>query len=314
MERRKQLMPKLREARSNGKIAYLVYDKDLDQVYNLYNRVLPSCKYYDDLQFNVSIKNNTNGLSIIHFNASSLNANFHSIMHTLLTLNITFDIIAITETWTESNVTTEYDLPHYQVFCKARHYKKGGSVALYVNDRIDCTLIESKSVVVENMFECVTVELNMRKMKNVIVSCMYRTPGANVGAFCESLDNILSDIKSKKTMYICGDFNIDILKHNTHNYTRTFLDYMYSFGLYPLITKPNRITDITATLIDNILTNELQFQVNSGLLITDISDHLPVFGICGNQFVCRCATSSQYRRIINTSTTDKLIAELNQRT
>ena len=221
------------------------YDKDLDPVNNLYNRVLPSCKYYDDLQFNVSTKNNSNGLSIIHFNARSLNANFHSIIHTLQTLNITFDIIAISETWTESNVTTEYDLPHYQVFHKARHYKKGGGVALYVNDRIDCTLIESKLVVVENMFECVTVELNRRKMKNVIVSCMYTTPGANVGAFCESVDNILSDIKSKKTMYICGDFNIDILKHNTHNYTRTFLDYMYSFGLYPLITKPSRITDIT---------------------------------------------------------------------
>ena len=127
------------------------------------------------------------------------------------------------------------------------------------------------------MFECVTVELNMRKMKNVIVSCIYRTPGANVRAFCEALDNILSNIKSKKTMYICGDFNIDILKHNTHNYTRTFLDYMYSFGLHPLITKPSRITDITATLIGNIFTNELQFQVNSGLLITDISDHLPDF-------------------------------------
>ncbi|KAK2181419.1 hypothetical protein NP493_399g00014 [Ridgeia piscesae] len=114
-------------------------------------------------------------------------------------------------------------------------------------------------------------------------------------------------------MYICGDFNIDILKHNTHNYTRTFLDYTYSFGLYPLITKPSRITDITSTLINNIFTNELQFQVNSSLLITDISDHLPVFAICGNQFVCRCATPSQYR-IINTSTTDKLTAELNQRT
>ena len=27
MQRRKELMPKLREARSNGKIAYLVYDR-----------------------------------------------------------------------------------------------------------------------------------------------------------------------------------------------------------------------------------------------------------------------------------------------
>ena len=115
-------------------------------------------------------------------------------------------------------------------------------------------------------------------------------------------------------MYICGDFNIDILKHNTHNYTRTFLDYIYTLGLYALITKPSRITEITATLIYNIFTYELQFQVNSGLLITDISDHLLAFAICGNQFVCRCATPSLYRIIININTTDKLIAELNQRT
>ena len=118
---------------------------------------------------------------------------------------------------------------------------------MYVNDIIDYTLIESKSVVVENMFECVTVELKMKRMKNVIVSCMYRTPGANVGAFCESLDNIFSDIKSK-----CGYFNIDILKHNTHNYTRTFLDYTYRFGLYPLITKPSRRSDITVAVISVI--------------------------------------------------------------
>ena len=89
---------------------------------------------------------------------------------------------------------------------------------------------------------------------------------------------------------------------------------MYSFGHYPLITKPSRIADITATLIDHIFTTELQLQVNSGLLITDVSDLLPLFAICCNQFVCRSATTSQYRRIINTSVTDKLIAELNQNT
>ena len=101
------------------------YDKDLDPVNNLYNRVLPSCKYYDDLQFNVSTKNNTNGLSIIHFNARSRNANFHSIIHSLQTLNITFDTIAISETWTEPNVTTEYDLPHYHSFTRHDITKKG---------------------------------------------------------------------------------------------------------------------------------------------------------------------------------------------
>ena len=46
----------------------------------------------------------------------------------------------------------------------AQHYQKGGGVALCIKDRIECILIENKSVVVENIFEYVTVELNMRKM------------------------------------------------------------------------------------------------------------------------------------------------------
>ena len=97
----------------------------------------------------------------------------------------------------------------------------------------------------------------MRKMKHVIVSCMYSTPGAEC-AYCESLENILSDTKSKRLyMWI---FNIDILKHNTHIYTRTFFDYMHSFRLYPLITKPSRITDITAAFIDNILRTNCSFK------------------------------------------------------
>ena len=55
---------------------------------------------------------------------------------------------------------------------------------------------------------------------------------------------------------------------------------MYSNGLYPLITKPTRITEKSATLIDNIFTNECQVITKSGVLICDVSDHLPVFQIC----------------------------------
>ena len=44
----------------------------------------------------------------------------------------------------------------------------------------------------------------------------------------------------------------------------------------PTITKPTRITH-TATLIDNIFTNDYQHNHFSGLLLSDISDRLPVF-------------------------------------
>ena len=84
----------------------------------------------------------------------------------------------------------------------------------YVNNRFDCTIVESKSMCIENNFECLTVELNMPKMKNVIISCVYRTPGARLDTFCESLENIISGMNVNKAIYICGDFNIDLLKNN----------------------------------------------------------------------------------------------------
>ena len=54
---------------------------------------------------------------------------------------------------------------------------------------------------------------------------------------------------------------------------------MYSRMFYPLINNPTRITEHTATLIDNIFTNRPENHLKSGILFTDISDHLPIFSI-----------------------------------
>jgi hypothetical protein len=54
------------------------------------------------------------------------------------------------------------------------------------------------------------------------------------------------------------------------------MNVLSSFSLYPSITKPTRITSKSATLIDNIFTNSRKRQT-SGLITTDISDHLPIF-------------------------------------
>ncbi len=46
-----------------------------------------------------------------------------------------------------------------------------------------------------------------------------------------------------------------------------------------MITLPTRITSHTATLIDGIFTNHSENYLCSGLLLSDISDHLPIFCI-----------------------------------
>ena len=78
---------------------------------------------------------------------------------------------------------------------------------------------------------------------------------------------------------MCGDFNVDLLKYSCHDATSNFIDQLYSYGLHPLIMRPTRITKESATIIDNIFTNELQRISPSGLIINDLSDHLPIFQI-----------------------------------
>ena len=69
---------------------------------------------------------------------------------------------------------------------------------------------------------------------------------------------------------------MDFMKASKHTNTQKFLDYNLEMTLLPVITKPTRITDTSATLIDNILiSSRLQHDYNSGLIISDMSDHLP---------------------------------------
>lgn len=56
-----------------------------------------------------------------------------------------------------------------------------------------------------------------------------------------------------------------------------FLNIMYSKMFFPLITRPTIITSYTATLLDNIFINSLDSFCASGVLFSDVSDHLPVF-------------------------------------
>jgi hypothetical protein len=89
--------------------------------------------------------------------------------------------------------------------------------------------------------------------------------------------------KENKLCYLMGDFNLNLLNHHTHQLTAEFLDIMFGHMFFPLITLPTRITAHTATVIDNIYTNNSDNHSLNGLLLSDISDHLPVFCISKNQ-------------------------------
>ena len=125
------------------------------------------------------------------------------------------------------------------------------------------------------IFESCFIEINRSNDKNIIIGSIYRHHHHSIHEFNNHLEDGIKKISSEnKLIYLAGDFNIDILKNN-EKYIDNFLDLIYSYSLYPLILRPTRITDKSETLIDNILTNDLNNI--GGILMFDTSDHLPNF-------------------------------------
>ena len=56
-------------------------------------------------------------------------------------------------------------------------------------------------------------------------------------------------------IFVCGDFNINLLGHGLLNLADNFLCILHGYGLYALITQPTRIAIYSATLLGNICTN-----------------------------------------------------------
>ena len=114
----------------------------------------------------------------------------------------------------------------------------------------------------------------------------YRPPNTSVKTMLSEYKRLITSLKKCRNheLIIGLDHNLDLLKTHSHKQTSEFLEMNLSNDLTPCITKPTRITHTTATLLDNIFTSpKLQQNLNPFILTEDISDHLPIIALLGNQ-------------------------------
>ena len=89
------------------------------------------------------------------------------------------------------------------------------------------------------------------------------------------IDKTLNKVsKENKLILMMGDFNINLLNYESHSDTNEFLNNMISHYL-PYILHPSRVTDHSATVINNIFSNNTGYDTFSGNILTNISDHFP---------------------------------------
>ena len=261
-------------------------DLDPDKIfYNpIINNITQGCKYYSIPNLNSETsKQNQSQLALLSMNIRSLPKNYRNFKTLLENIDTKFDVITLTETWIKTHNADIYQIDGYSHEYQTRENKAGGGVAIFIKDHIN---YKTRSDLNYNTHEYQLLWLELDKNDthtetNIIIGSIYRQPGSDPQIFNNILSDTLEKIENEKKEVIhTGDYNLDLLKHDSHIPTNSFIDLNFAQSFIPLISKPTRVTKDTASLIDNIFTNTIhKSPITNGIIITDISDHFPIIYI-----------------------------------
>ena len=189
---------------------------------------------------------------------------------------------------------TNTKLPGYH-YVSQPTYSNAGGVGFYIKEDLEFTLRDDLTIS-KNEFEALWIEIQSDSQHNMICGILYRHPGGNVEVFQEYLNSAIEKIhRENKYCMIMGVFNLDLLKFESHPATDDFMNILGTSFFHPHILQPTRITDHSATLIDNIFLNSLEHFTISGNIIYDLTDHLPNFLII-NKFSTLSTNVKIYKR------------------
>ena len=223
----------------------------------------------------------------LHLNIQSLPAKLEKLNNLITNLDnnkLSIDFILLCETFLNS---TNHNLQHisgYNFVSKHRKSKARGGVGIYIKDKYNFKVREDLSIFIEGEFESIFVEVELGAEK-ALIGEIYRIPNSNISNSMVQYEYLIDEIANYKNPVIIGtDQNLDLLHIDHHTVTQQYLNLFLSNRLIPTIHKPTRITHSSATLIDNLYVNMTNCNsIASGIILTDISDHLPIFTFIGRQ-------------------------------
>ena len=239
-----------------------------------------NCPYVTTSDFLKCIppSNSVFNFSLINFNVRSLNSNKTYLDTLLESLNNTFQIIKLTETWVTPDIIELSNIEGYLDYHSMRG-SRGGGVEILCKNSLQSKQIRSLSHCEPHIESC-AINIETGNETSTILGIKW-PPQVDIDLFLLSLEHILEHdlVKNSKTIIIAGDINIDLLNQNS-TAVQKFKSGMHSHHFLPVILRPTRIVQTTssssATLLDQICVYNLRpFQ--SGIILSDITDHLPSY-------------------------------------
>lgn len=161
-------------------------------------------------------------------------------------------------------------------------------LGFWVSNDFEYEVVDELSIFQPHFFESLFIKIKTSKNKFSLIGNIYRPntgPLADVNKFVDTLSNLLESIKIDPIYKNCedfqlvGDYNLDLLAYSRFPSATKYVDELLTHGILPLITRPTRIIHRAATILDHISTSFKCDCYKAGILLSDLSDHFPVFYI-----------------------------------
>ena len=225
--------------------------------------------------------------SILSLNIQSLPAKFlefSELLNEFPNFESYPEIICLQETWKIIDGSM-YPLTNYHpIEINTRQDARGGGVGLYVKQNLSFKVLKQFSVFIERIFESLFIEVCLPNNKKIVVGTVYR-PGTGVpgltftqqfSQFSDILSNILAELGNNyEQVLIYGDFNLNVLDIK-NKFINEYIETIFTHGFLQVVTRPTRINENSATLIDHILTNSSVQVHDTFIVCSKLSDHFPI--------------------------------------
>ena len=259
--------------------------------------ILSTSFYYSNEKFGHLLDEKKDSFIVISLNCQSLNAKYELLKNYVENFNYShcnkLSAVCLQETWLKADSDlTLFQLDGYNLISAGRTCSAHSGTAIYLHESYgfrEIAIQNNSDIWDGQIIEIFSEndETNYR-LKKLHLCNIYRPPQQNsdiINNFIDDMSGLFDDFTNNNHVIIAGDFNIDLLKFKENTSVNNFLDCVISHGYVPKITQPTRLTQRKGTLIDNFfmkLSNN-SFTTTAGILLSNISDHLPYF-ICLENF------------------------------
>ena len=126
--------------------------------------------------------------------------------------------------------------------------------------------------------ESIWLKIWNNSTKTILIGSIYRHPTEDSNKFLYDFSDRMEKLADQKKMFcIIGDINIDINRINQNSLQADrYMQVITSNGAFSLITKPTRVTDKTATVIDHTITNDTAHSILTRVIPTSLTDHYAI--------------------------------------